>query len=62
MQGHTLTVVGVCELVARPTADLPLAPEGALGVDAALPSATVTGAQQTLVYVCETKRTEEDTG
>lgn len=48
---YILTVVGVRELIARPTADLPLASKRPLSVDAALSPATVTGAQQTLVYI-----------
>lgn len=53
----TLAVVVVGELIARPAAYLPLAAEWALCVDAALTTAAVTGAQQTLVDVWEIEQT-----
>lgn len=48
----TLAVVVVCELISGPTADLSLAAERALRVDATLSYPTVAGSQQTLVDVC----------
>lgn len=47
----TFAVVVVSEFVARPTADLSLATERALCVDAALPSSAVAGSQQALVDI-----------
>ena len=49
----TIAIVVVSEFIACPTADLPLAAEGALCVDAALSSPTVATSQQALVDVWE---------
>lgn len=53
----TLAVVVVGELVARPTAYLPLAAERALCVDTALTATAVACAQQTLVDIWQSKQT-----
>lgn len=52
----TFAVVVVGEFVARPTADLSLATERALCVDAALPSSAVAGSQQALVDIWEKRK------
>lgn len=48
----TFAVVVISEFIASPTADLSLATERALCVDASLSSPTVAGSQQTLIDVC----------
>lgn len=48
---NILAVVVVCEFIASPTADLSLAAEGALQVDASFSCSTVTGPKQALIDI-----------